>query len=70
MLLHLCLERKLYKLIRFNDSLRIPTKPGSATLPFFGVRPVILDNDGGVIEGPGEGNLCFKAAWPGIRLVN
>ncbi|CAD5219645.1 unnamed protein product [Bursaphelenchus xylophilus] len=44
----------------------VPTKPGSATLPFFGVQPVLLDNDGCIIEGPGEGNLCFPAAWPGI----
>jgi acetyl-CoA synthetase len=44
----------------------ISTKPGSATFPFFGVKPVLLDNDGKVIEGPGEGNLCFDGAWPGI----
>jgi acetyl-CoA synthetase len=44
----------------------VPTKPGSATLPFFGVRPIIVDNDGSIIEGPGEGNLCFAAPWPGI----
>jgi acetyl-CoA synthetase len=44
----------------------VPTKPGSATLPFPGVRPVIVDNDGNIIEGPGEGNLCFDAPWPGI----
>uniref|UniRef100_A0A0N4ZIF3 Acetyl-coenzyme A synthetase n=1 Tax=Parastrongyloides trichosuri TaxID=131310 RepID=A0A0N4ZIF3_PARTI len=44
----------------------IPTKPGSATLPFFGVVPCILDNDGALMEGPGEGNLCFSRPWPGI----
>ena len=45
-------------------------KPGSATLPFFGVQPVLLDNDGNEIEGPGEGNLAIKASWPGqIRSV-
>ncbi|CAD6188500.1 unnamed protein product [Caenorhabditis auriculariae] len=43
-----------------------PMKPGSATLPFFGVAPVLLDSDGRVIEGPGEGNLCFSRAWPGM----
>lgn len=43
-----------------------PMKPGSATLPCFGVQPVLLDNDGNVVEGPGEGNLCFSGAWPGI----
>uniref|UniRef100_A0A0N5AAB7 Acetyl-coenzyme A synthetase n=1 Tax=Syphacia muris TaxID=451379 RepID=A0A0N5AAB7_9BILA len=44
----------------------IPTKPGSATLPFFGVEVAILDDHGRELEGPGEGNLCFKRAWPGI----
>ncbi|CEF65699.1 Acetyl-coenzyme A synthetase 2-like, mitochondrial [Strongyloides ratti] len=44
----------------------VPTKPGSATLPFFGVVPCILDNDGALMEGPGEGNLCFSQPWPGI----
>ncbi|KAK5977599.1 Acetyl-coenzyme A synthetase, partial [Trichostrongylus colubriformis] len=43
-----------------------PMKPGSATYPFFGVNPVLLDADGRVIEGPGEGNLCFDRAWPGM----
>uniref|UniRef100_F1KV43 acetate--CoA ligase n=1 Tax=Ascaris suum TaxID=6253 RepID=F1KV43_ASCSU len=43
-----------------------PTKPGSATLPFFGVVPALVDADGRELEGPGEGNLCIKRAWPGI----
>jgi acetyl-CoA synthetase len=43
-----------------------PLKPGSATRPFFGVEPVIVDNDGNVVDGPGEGNLCIAHAWPGI----
>lgn len=43
-----------------------PMKPGSATFPFFGVNPVLLDAEGRVIEGPGEGNLCFDRAWPGM----
>ncbi|WKX99449.1 hypothetical protein Q1695_014381 [Nippostrongylus brasiliensis] len=43
-----------------------PAKPGSATFPFFGVSPVLLDAEGKVIEGPGEGNLCFDRAWPGM----
>jgi acetyl-CoA synthetase len=43
-----------------------PLKPGSATRPFFGVEPVIVDNDGKVVDGPGEGNLCIAHAWPGI----
>ncbi len=43
-----------------------PLKPGSATLPFFGVRPVVVDEDGVVIEGNGvEGNLCIDQSWPG-----
>ncbi len=44
----------------------IPLKPGSATRPFFGVEPVIVDADGKVVDGPGEGNLCIARAWPGI----
>ena len=43
-----------------------PLKPGSATRPFFGIEPVIVDNDGKVVDGPGEGNLCIARAWPGI----
>jgi acetyl-CoA synthetase len=42
-----------------------PTKPGSATLPFFGVEPCLLDPNGKEIEGPGEGALCIKRSWPG-----
>lgn len=41
------------------------TKPGSATLPFFGVRPVIVSNHGHVLEGEGEGLLCLADSWPG-----
>ncbi len=48
----------------------IDLKAGSATLPFFGVQPVLLDAEGKEIDGPGEGNLCIKAAWPSqIRSV-
>lgn len=48
----------------------IPMKPGCATVPFFGVEPVLLDGDGNLIEGPGEGNLAIKSSWPGqIRGV-
>jgi acetyl-CoA synthetase len=43
-----------------------PTKPGSATLPAFGIVPQIVDSDGSVFEGPGEGNLCVAQAWPGM----
>ncbi|PWJ80131.1 acetyl-coenzyme A synthetase [Pseudaminobacter salicylatoxidans] len=41
-------------------------KPGSATRPFFGVVPQIVDNDGEVIEGTGSGNLCITEPWPGM----
>jgi acetyl-CoA synthetase len=43
-----------------------PLKPGSTTRPFFGVEPVIIDNDGHEVKGPGEGNLCIARAWPGM----
>ncbi len=47
-----------------------PLKPGSATRPFFGVRPAIVDNDGRVLEGACEGNLCLLDSWPGqMRTV-
>ncbi len=41
-------------------------KPGSATRPFFGVKPVMVDAEGKVLEGACEGNLCIADAWPGI----
>ncbi|MCK9540828.1 MAG: acetate--CoA ligase [Novosphingobium sp.] len=45
-------------------------KPGSAALPFFGVKPVLLDNEGTVIEGAGEGCLAIAESWPGqMRTV-
>jgi acetyl-CoA synthetase len=40
-------------------------KPGSATRPFFGVEPVIVDNEGNILEGEAEGNLCILDSWPG-----
>ncbi len=47
-----------------------PLKPGSATLPFFGVEPVLLDENGQVIEGEGAGSLAIKSSWPSqIRTV-
>jgi acetyl-CoA synthetase len=43
-----------------------PTEPGSATLPFFGIEPVIVDDDGRQLEGNEvQGNLCMKRPWPG-----
>ena len=48
----------------------IDMKPGSATRPFFGVEPALLDNDGNEIKGAGEGLLVIKRSWPGqIRSV-
>ncbi|MEG3156475.1 acetate--CoA ligase [Lysobacter zhanggongensis] len=45
-------------------------KPGSATLPFFGVQPAIVDTHGKRIEGEGEGNLVILDSWPGqMRTV-
>jgi acetyl-CoA synthetase len=44
----------------------IPLKPGSATRPFFGIRPEIVDAEGKVIDGPGTGNLCIADSWPGM----
>ncbi|NVJ91212.1 MAG: acetate--CoA ligase, partial [Methylocystaceae bacterium] len=41
-------------------------KPGSATRPFFGVQPQLVDNDGNVMEGATEGNLCMIDSWPGM----
>ncbi|MDX2313948.1 MAG: acetate--CoA ligase [Gammaproteobacteria bacterium] len=40
-------------------------KPGSATRPFFGIVPEIVDADGKVLEGAAEGNLCIRQPWPG-----
>jgi acetyl-CoA synthetase len=43
-----------------------PCKPGSATLPFFGVDPVVVDDQGTILEGDGvTGNLCLRHPWPG-----
>jgi acetyl-CoA synthetase len=41
-------------------------KPGSATLPFFGVEPVVVDSEGNELEGTVTGNLCMRRPWPGI----
>lgn len=42
-----------------------PLKPGSATLPFFGVEPCLVDDKGNELEGATEGALCIKRPWPG-----
>jgi acetyl-CoA synthetase len=47
-----------------------PTKPGSASLPFFGVKPVMLTPEGKPVEGAGEGVLAIADSWPGqMRTV-
>ncbi len=40
-------------------------KPGSATRPFFGVQPCLVDADGNILEGAADGNLCIVDSWPG-----
>ncbi|QDY99930.1 acetate--CoA ligase [Nitratireductor mangrovi] len=45
-------------------------KAGSATRPFFGVQPQLVDNEGNIIEGAADGNLCITDSWPGqMRTV-
>ena len=47
-----------------------PLKPGSACQPFFGIEPIILDNDGQILEGECAGNLVMGHSWPGqMRTV-
>ena len=43
----------------------IAQKPGSATLPFFGIEPTIVDDQGKILEGATSGNLCISRSWPG-----
>src|SRR6202012_2442984 len=40
-------------------------KPGSATLPLPGITPILVDNDGAVLDGAADGNLCLADSWPG-----
>ncbi len=42
------------------------TKPGSATRPFFGIQPQLVDGEGNVLDGENEGNLCIIDSWPGM----
>ena len=47
-----------------------PKKPGSATLPFFGIEPLIVDVNCTILEGEAKGNLCINSSWPSqIRTV-
>ena len=43
----------------------IAAKPGSATRPFFGIKPVLVDADNNLLDGSVEGNLCIDHSWPG-----
>lgn len=43
-----------------------PLKPGSATFPFFGVEPAVIDENGRESDGPAVGELVFKSPWPGM----
>ena len=43
----------------------IDAKPGSATKPFFGIKPILVDNDNNELNGEAEGNLCIEMSWPG-----
>ena len=48
----------------------IDLKPGSATKPFYGIKPVIVDKDGNVLKGEAQGRLCIAQSWPGqMRTV-
>tara|TARA_Y100000816_G_scaffold100093_1_gene69735 strand:+ start:2389 stop:4512 length:2124 start_codon:yes stop_codon:yes gene_type:complete len=48
----------------------IDLKPGSATKPFYGIKPIIVDKDGKIIKGEGKGRLCMASSWPGqMRTV-
>jgi len=48
----------------------VKLKPGSATLPLFGIQPCLVDAAGKELEGPATGNLCLKDSWPGqMRTV-
>ena len=48
----------------------IDLKPGSATKPFFGIKPLLVDQDGKIIKGEGKGRLCMASSWPGqMRTV-
>ncbi|MFL2895805.1 MAG: acetate--CoA ligase [Candidatus Pelagibacter sp.] len=48
----------------------IDLKPGSATKPFYGIKPVIVDKEGKVLKGEAQGRLCIAQSWPGqMRTV-
>jgi acetyl-CoA synthetase len=43
----------------------IDMKPGSATLPFFGIKPALINQNNEIVIGSGEGSLCIDSSWPG-----
>jgi len=43
----------------------IPNKPGMAAKPYFGIRPEVVSPEGVTLEGPADGNMCFRGSWPG-----
>ena len=43
----------------------IPIKPAMATVPFFGIKPILVDDDGKLLDGVASGNLCIETSWPG-----
>jgi acetyl-CoA synthetase len=43
----------------------IDMKPGSATLPFFGIKPALINQNNEIVTGSGEGSLCIDSSWPG-----
>ena len=48
----------------------INLKPGSATKPFYGIKPAIVDEAGKILKGPAKGRLCMLQSWPGqMRTV-
>tara|TARA_B100001057_G_scaffold397350_1_gene407463 strand:- start:429 stop:1190 length:762 start_codon:yes stop_codon:yes gene_type:complete len=48
----------------------IDLKPGSATKPFYGIKPVLVDQDGKIVKKEGKGRLCIATSWPGqMRTV-
>ena len=48
----------------------VDLKPGSATKPFYGIKPVLVDKDGKTVKGEGKGRLCMAQSWPGqMRTV-
>ena len=48
----------------------IDLKPGSATKPFYGIKPLLVNQDGKIIKGEGKGRLCMASSWPGqMRTV-